>query len=146
MTARRCYAGTDAENPEAARRWLSDSRPGLGGGLGLLRRLGLLRLGLLAACFGRGGLPCGLGVPGCVLRGPAFLARLGVLVLLGPLGGRLRPIEQLHERHGRVVAEAEAELEDAQVAAGPIRVARAQLAEELVDDRLVAQPIEGEPA
>src|SRR6478609_202169 len=45
-----------------------------------------------------------------------------------------RPVHQLHQRHRRVVALAEAVLEDAQVAPVARLVSRAQLVEELHDD------------
>src|SRR3546814_3865374 len=49
------------------------------------------------------------------------------------LGDGLRPVDQLHVRHRRVVAIAEAALEDPQVAARAALVARAELDEQLAD-------------
>src|SRR6185503_18313126 len=56
----------------------------------------------------------------------------------------LRAVQQLDQRHGRVVALPEAELEDAQVPAVARLVARPQLVEELHDHVAVAQAVEGE--
>src|SRR5690349_19092563 len=60
------------------------------------------------------------------------------------LFGRLRAVQQLDQRHRRVVALPEAELEDAQVPAVARLVARPQLVEELHDHVAVAQAVEGE--
>ena len=61
----------------------------------------------------------------------AGLRRLLFLGGLLRLRLQLRPVHQLDQRHRRVVALAEAELEDAQVAAVALGVARAELVEEL---------------
>ena len=60
--------------------------------------------------------------------------------------GRLRPIHQLDQRHRRVVAYAESELENAQITAGALGVARTEFVEELVHGVLVAEAIERDPA
>src|SRR3546814_3236946 len=54
-------------------------------------------------------------------------------------GDGLRSVDQLHVRHRRMVAVAEAALEDPQVAARAALVARAELDEQLADRFLVAQ-------
>src|SRR5512139_3109962 len=81
--------------------------------------------------------------PGSSPRTP--VARSGGFRRLG-LRGHLRPVDELDERHRRVVALAESELEDAQVAARPRLVARTEFVEELGDDGAIAQAIEGEAA
>src|SRR5690606_16172049 len=63
-----------------------------------------------------------------------------------PSGFGLRTIDQFDVRHRRVVAGAEAALEDAQVAARTAGVARAQGGEQVADRFLVAQAREGEAA
>ena len=55
-------------------------------------------------------------------------------------------IQQRHQRERRVVALAQAGLEDAQVPAVALGVAGPEVVEELRDDAAVAQPIEGEAA
>src|SRR5262245_27873948 len=55
-------------------------------------------------------------------------------------------VDQLDQRHRRVVALAEAELEDAQVAAVARLVARAQLVEELDHHLAIAQAVERQAA
>ena len=57
-----------------------------------------------------------------------------------------RTVDQFDIRHRRVVADAEAALEDAQVAALALAVARAELDEQLADGFLVAQAREREAA
>src|SRR5690606_16822111 len=64
----------------------------------------------------------------------------------GLLGGRLRTVDQLDVGHGRIVASAEAALEDAQVATRTARVTRAERGEQVADGFLVAQAREGEAA
>ena len=81
--------------------------------------------------------------------GPAFSrdsgnGRSGGLLGLRRLFLGLGAVHQLHERHGRVVALAEAPLEDAQVTAVAALVARPQLVEELHDHVAVAQAVERE--
>src|SRR5258705_5634078 len=68
--------------------------------------------------------------------------RLGFL-LLRLLRG-FRPIEQLHQRHRRVVAFPESVLQDTQVSPVSLRVARSELGEELGHDATVAQAVESE--
>src|SRR5258706_957882 len=75
----------------------------------------------------------------------ALTAPLFVLGLPRLFCGR-GAVHQLDQRHRCVVALAEAELEDAQVAPVARLVARAQLVEELHDDVAVGQPVEGEAA
>src|SRR3546814_19846087 len=60
------------------------------------------------------------------------------------LGDGLRPVDQLHVRHRRIVAVAEAALEEPQVAARAALVARAALDAQLPDRLLVAHAREGE--
>src|SRR5581483_4056937 len=62
------------------------------------------------------------------------------------LAFRRRPVHELDQRHRRVVALPEAELEDAQVATRTRLVARPELVEELGHDLAIAQAIEGETA
>src|SRR5205814_10265987 len=84
---------------------------------------------------------------GMTLRGLGFLLLpLRFLAFGGFLAFflLLRAVEELDQRHGRVVALAEAVLEDAQIPAVARLVARAELVEELPDDVAVPQPIEGE--
>ena len=57
-----------------------------------------------------------------------------------------RAVDQLHEGHGRPIPRAKAAFQDAQIAAGPLPVARPKLAEQLGHHLLVAQPREGQPA
>src|SRR5438128_847380 len=49
-------------------------------------------------------------------------------------GTRLWSIHQFDQCHRRVIAQAKSELEDPQIAAGPLRVSRAQFVEELVNN------------
>ena len=74
-------------------------------------------------------MPCALGA-----------SRSGRFCGLG--GDRRGPVDQLDERHRRVVADAEAHLQDARVAARTRLVARAELVEQLGDDVAVAQAVE----
>src|SRR5690606_29314539 len=60
--------------------------------------------------------------------------------------GRLRAVDQLDVGHRRVVAGAEAALQDAQVATRTGRVTRAQDGEQVAHRFLVAQAREGEAA
>jgi hypothetical protein len=93
------------------------------------RALGGERLGRLAGGAGRGGARGDLRAPGA----------------LGLADGRLadrQGLDELDDRHGRVVALAVAELEDARVATGPVDVARADLGEQRVHDALVVQALE----
>src|SRR5262245_13465585 len=84
------------------------------------------------------------GGPGLVHRWQG--RRSGSRFLAFPRFRRLRAVDQLDQRHRRLVADAEAELEDAQVAARTRLVARAELVEELHDDVAIAQPVEREAA
>ena len=56
------------------------------------------------------------------------------------------PIDELDERHRRVVADAKAHLQDPRVAARTRLVARADLGEQLGDDGAIAQAVEREAA
>src|SRR6185295_4363713 len=83
-----------------------------------------------------------------VRRGRPASSGLGYFLLIGLLffafGGvrrELRAIQQAHQRKRRVVALPEAVLEDAQVAALPLRVARSEFAEELRHRVAVAQAV-----
>src|SRR5687767_14613615 len=79
-----------------------------------------------------------------------FLGLLGgflLLIFFGlGLGRVFRTVHERDQRERRVVALAEAGLEDAQVAAIALGVARAEVVEQLLHDRAVAQPVESEPA
>ena len=55
-------------------------------------------------------------------------------------------VDQLHEGHGRPISRAKAAFQHAEVAAGPLPVARSELTEQLDHPLLVAQPREGQPA
>ena len=57
-----------------------------------------------------------------------------------------RPVDELDERHRRVVADAKAHLQDPRVAARTRLVARAELGEQLGDDGAVAQAVERQAA
>src|SRR5688500_5504881 len=74
---------------------------------------------------------------------------LGFLLFLFGLAGffgLLAAVHQRDQRQRRIVALAEAGLEDAQIAAIALGVARPQVAEQLLDDAAVAQSVEGQPA
>src|SRR5881392_4336481 len=58
------------------------------------------------------------------------------------IGLRLGTVDELDERHRRVVADAEAHLQDARVAARTRLVARAEFGEQLRHDVAIAQAIE----
>src|SRR4249920_2518443 len=75
----------------------------------------------------------GLGLPG-LFRGLAFFRQ----------GVGFRAVEQADQRERRVVALAETGLQDAQIAAVALGIARAEVAEQLRDDIAVAQPVESE--
>src|SRR3546814_20262725 len=62
------------------------------------------------------------------------------------LGDGLRPVDQLHVPHRRVVAVAAAALEDPQVAARAALVARAEIDAQLADRFRVAQARAGQEA
>src|SRR5882672_10645672 len=70
--------------------------------------------------------------------------RLRLCFLLLRLLRGLRPIEKLDQRHRRIVALPESVLEDTQVPSVSLRVARAELGEELGHYAAVAQPVESE--
>src|SRR5262245_25272094 len=72
-----------------------------------------------------------------LLRGLALVVALRLGRRCGSLLG------EHHQRHRRVVAVAEADLEDAQVAAVALGEARPEIVEQLLDDRAIAQPVEG---
>src|SRR5690242_10574180 len=72
------------------------------------------------------------------------LSHLPLLDRLGRL--RLGTIDELHERHRRLVADAKAELQNPQISARTRLVARAKLVEELRHDVAIAQPREREAA
>src|SRR5258706_2121136 len=75
----------------------------------------------------------------------SFVVARALLGLLGAFfGRRLRPVDEFDEGHRCVVADAEAHLEDARVAARARLVARAELAEQLGDDIAIAGSIECE--
>src|SRR5262249_1649266 len=87
----------------------------------------------------------GRGVPPSFTEPVAAMRSGRGLLVLGCFR-RLRAVDQLDQRHRRLVADAEAELEDAQVPARTRLVARAELVEELHDDVTIAQPVECEAA
>src|SRR4051812_29633718 len=68
----------------------------------------------------------------------------GRLLGAGRVFLRRGPVHEFDQRHRRVVADAEAHLQDAGVAARTRLVARAEFAEQLRDDVAVAQAVEGE--
>src|SRR5438105_15679289 len=70
--------------------------------------------------------------------------RSGRFLLTGCALLRLGTVDQFDQRHRRVVADAEAHLQDARVAARTGLVARAEFGEQLGDDVAVAQAVEGE--
>ena len=55
---------------------------------------------------------------------------------------RFRAVEQLDERHGRVVANTETELQDTEVAARTVRETRTEHVEQLRDGVTIAQAVE----
>src|SRR4029079_18465212 len=89
-------------------------------------------------------------VPAPETKTPAGAGAFATIVLRRLLGGGdrggLRAVHQLDVRHRRVVARAEAGLEDAQVATRARVVARAELDEQLADRFLVLQAGHGQAA
>src|SRR5438105_11964296 len=70
--------------------------------------------------------------------------RSGRFLLTGCALLRLGTVDQFDQRHRRVVANAEAHLQDARVAARARLVARAEFGEQLGDDVAIAQAVERE--
>ena len=60
--------------------------------------------------------------------------------------GRFRTIQQLNIRHRRIIANAEAALQDAQISAVAGGEARADFVEQLDDDFAITQAIKGQTA
>src|SRR5207237_1521932 len=84
-------------------------------------------------------------LPGCSTARQRVNYRLsGGRIVPGFTFGGLGTVDQFDQRHRRVVADAEAHLQDAGVAARTGLVARAEVGEQLGDAVAVAQAVEGQ--